>query len=183
MKNILTIALLSVALTGLTASAQTNTGPSSNTLNAVASLETNAPAAGKQYGGYELTLGGSGATFNGESAFGLDVSISTNPFKKLPSLWVGVAQGVYWEPTFSGSTDIFADWSTDLYKETLYLNTGWSVGALYGVGYSTTWRTGPEAYLQFYTSDNAFLFAEVNYDFMSKGENGFRYSFGIGLLF
>lgn len=105
------------------------------------------------------------------------------PSKKLPSLWVGVAQGVYWEPTFAGSTDIFADWSTDLYKDTIYLNTGWSVGTLYGGGSSITWRTGPEVYLQYYASDNAFIFAGVNYDFMSRGDNGFRYSIGIGLSF
>lgn len=141
-----------------------------------------APASGgKEFGGYELTLGGGGVSVAGNNSFGLDVSLSSNPFKQLPSLWLGVAQGVAWEPTFSGSTDLFADWSTHLYKD-LWVNTGWSVGGVYDKS-NLVWRTGPEVTFQYYIGDSAFLYSGVNYDLQTQGKSGFRYSFGIGLSF
>jgi len=190
MKNILAIAL-SVALVGLTSSAQTNTVTVTNvvtvtnTIAAPAVNLTNAPDAGKAYGGYELTLGGGGTSINGENVFGLDLSLSTNPFKKRPEVWVGIAQSLYWEPSFAGSTDLFVDWSQNIWKEKLYLNVGWSGGAVYDSHAISQWRTGPEATFQFYTSDSSFVFAGVNYDvYTSKGDNNsWRYSFGIGLTF
>lgn len=176
------LAILAVAaLVGLNAMAQTNT------IATPALSLTNAPAeSGKQAGQIELTLGGGGTELNGENAFGLDFSLSTNPLKARPEVWVGLAQGLYWEPTFAGSTDLFVDWSQNLWNDTIYLNVGWSGGALYdNQGSDIIWRTGPEATLQYFTSDNAFIFAGVNYDVFSsdKNEGGFRYSFGIGLSF
>lgn len=131
----------------------------------------------------EITLGGSGLNIDGESSFGMDFSVSTNPFEQLPNLWTGVAQGLYWEPTFAGSTDIFVDWSTHLFYE-LYVNTGWSVGGVYNET-SVNWRTGPEVTFQYYIGDNAFIYAGANYDLWldNNDENGFRYGFGVGLTF
>jgi hypothetical protein len=138
---------------------------------------------GKEFGGYELTLGGGGTHINGENTLGLDVSLSTNPLSFAPSLWFGVVQGVYWEPTFSGSTDVNVNWSWQLYKS-LYLNTGWSAGALYDTEFDPIWRTGPEATFQYYVGDGAFLYTGVNYDIpLNGGERGFRYSVGVGLAF
>jgi len=194
MKHILTSLLLVLTLIGFTANAQTNSNTNGTivvngiTYAPVTLSVTNADS-GKSYGGYELTLGGGGQTVNGESAFGLDLSLSTNPFKSRPEVWVGVAQSLYWEPSFAGSTDLFVDWSQpilpSLLNDKLYLNAGWSGGALYGSHGSTVWRTGPEATFQYYTSDSAFIYAGVNYDVFSsdKNEGGFRYSFGIGLTF
>jgi hypothetical protein len=131
----------------------------------------------------ELTLGGGGAEINGESSFGSDITLSTNPFKFAPSIWTGVAQSIYWEPSFAGSTDVYADWSQDVWNDTLYVNVGWSGGVVYGNG-SEIWRTGPEFSVQFYTHDNAFIYAGVNYDvWASNGSNDIRYSFGLGILF
>jgi hypothetical protein len=178
-KLILTI--LTVFVVGLAANAQTNT--------TVPTLATNAveEASGKQAGSWEVTLGGGGTQINNDSTFGLDISVGTNPFKDRPEVWLGVVQGAYWEPTFAGSTDIYADWSQPILPEklddSLYLNAGWSVGALYDRHTSATWRTGPEASLQWYTSDNAFIYGGVNWDFVSQGDHGLRYSFGIGLAF
>lgn len=188
MRNILTIALLSVALVGLTASAaETNkVATSTNTVVAPSLSLTNAADSGKAYGGYELTLGGGGTSIDGENAFGLDVSLSTNPFEKRPEIWVGVAQSLYWEPKFAGSTDLFVDWSQNIWKEKLYANIGWSGGALYGdYDENPTWRTGPELTLQYYTEGNAFIYAGVNYDVYesTKQEGNWRYSFGIGFTF
>jgi hypothetical protein len=191
MRNILTIALLSVALVGLTASAETNkVATSTNTVVAPSLSLTNAADSGKAYGGYELTLGGGGTSIDGENAFGIDVSLSTNPFEKRPEIWVGVAQSLYWEPKFAGSTDLFVDWSQPILPskldDKLYLNVGWSGGVLYGdYDQNPTWRTGPELTLQYYTSGNAFIYAGVNYDVFesNKQEGGFRYGFGIGLTF
>jgi len=148
---------------------------------------TNAEATGKEYGGYELTFGGGGTSINGANALGLDVSLSTNPFKARPEIWLGLAQGLYWEPTFAGSTDLFVDWSQNIWKEKLYLNVGWSGGAVYDNAdcSPTVWRTGPEATVQYYTSGNAFIYAGVNYDVYQsdKQEGNWRYSFGIGFTF
>ena len=155
------------------------------------SAQTNAPVAltqdvsgtSRSNGGWEFTLGADGTSVNGNNTFGLDFSVSTTPVPETFSwLWVGVAQGVYWEPTFAGSTDVFVDWSRDVWKDTVWINIGWSVGAVYDET-STQWRTGPEFVVQYYTSDNAFVFAGVNYDFVDKGSDGFRYGFGIGLFF
>lgn len=133
----------------------------------------------------EITLGGGGATtINGESTFGVDFSVSTNPFKNLPDIWVGIAQGAYWEPTFAGSTDFFVDYAIRIYKEDLYLNLGWSGGIVYDTE-SSFWRTGPEATFQYYFTDAAYLYVGANYDFNldSKVEDGIRYGFGFGLHF
>lgn len=160
------IKLLALALISVSAVAQTNV------------VEQGA----KEYGGIELTLGGSGIKDKETSEFGLDFSISTNPFKHVPQVWVGVAQSLFWaSSSFDGSTDVFADWNTHIYKD-LYLNTGWSVGSVYDK-HSHIWRTGPEVTLQYYTSDNAFIYLGANYDIVSEGNNGFRYGFGIGLAF
>lgn len=84
-----------------------------------------------------------------------------------------------------------ADWSWDIVKDKLCLNTGWSVSAAYDRN-DVGWYTGPEVSLQYYTSGNAFIYAGVNYDFLSKEsgggwkastENALTYSFGIGIAF
>lgn len=173
------ITLLALVLGLAVTNAQTNT-------NLLALDSTNSLSSGKSSGGWELTLGGGGTEINGESAFGLDFSLSTNPLQARPEIWVGLAQGLYWEPSFAGSTDLFIDWSQNLWKDTLYVNVGWSGGALYDNGDSDViWRTGPEVTFQFYTSDSAFIYAGVNYDVFSsdKNEGNWRYSFGIGLSF
>lgn len=142
---------------------------------------------------FEFTLGGGGIEIDGVTEFGLDASLSTNPFKPLPNLWLGIVQGVAWDPQFFGATDVNANWSWHVFKE-LYLNTGWSFGAEYIEGAQATWRTGPEATLQYYVGENAFIYAGVNYDLYSKagGSNwqcnkdigdGWRYSIGIGITF
>lgn len=185
MKSILIAALIGLTAFGL--NAQTNTTlatPSLSLTNAVAE------DSGKQAGGWELTLGAGGESFKGESYFGLDFSLSTNPFKNRPEVWVGLAQSLYWEPTFAGSTDLFVDWSLPILpsklNDSLYLNVGWSGGALYdNSGADAIWRTGPEVTFQYYTSDNAFIYAGANYDVFKSGnqEGGWRYSVGIGLSF
>jgi hypothetical protein len=137
---------------------------------------------GKEFGGIEVTLGGAGTEIDNESSFGLDFSISTNPFERIPQVWVGIVQGLFWEPTFAGSTDLTLEWSQPIWKDTLYVNPGWSVGSVYDRN-DYIWRTGPQLTFQYYTSDNAFIYAGANYDIVSKGDNGFRYSFGVGLSF
>lgn len=133
---------------------------------------------------WELTLGGSGQSVkNQASSVGVDVSLSTNPLESLPNLWFGAVQGVYWEPSFSGSTDINSNWNFHVYKN-LYLNTGWSVGALYSTHELETWRTGPQATFELYIGDNAFIYTGVDYDLWlsnREAESGFRWSFGVGL--
>lgn len=170
MKNNITILILAlVAAFGLSA----------QTTNSV--ITTNS-VSGKSSGGYELTLGGAGTSVNGQNEVGADISLSTNPFNSRPEVWLGVSQGVSWSPKFAGSTDLFADWSQNIWREKLYANLGWSGGATYGG--ETVWRSGPELTLQYYVSDDAFVYAGVNYDaVVSKGDKGFRYSFGIGLSF
>lgn len=182
------LSLIAVVLVGF-ASYAAETNSAALTLPTPNLSLTNAPAeSGKSAGSWEFTLGGAGQTIKGDSSFGLDFSISTNPFEKRPEIWVGLSQGLYWEPTFSGSTDLFVDWSWALFPKTfndsLYLNTGWTVGILYdNSGTDPIYRTGPEAYLQYYTSDNAFIYAGLNWDFVSEGDDGLRYCFGIGLSF
>lgn len=178
MKNILFISLLS--LTALAASAQTN----SVATNSVSTLSlTNAASSGKEAGGIEITLGGGGVTNpkNGKSEVAVDFSISTNPFEKVADLWLGVAQSVAWEPSFYGSTDVYADWNWHVWNQTIYLNTGWSVGSVYDRD-TALWRTGPEVSLQYYTSDNAFIYVGVNYDIQKK-DDAVRFSWGLGLSF
>lgn len=171
--------LLAVVLLGFTVNAQTNTP----------SVTTNTVAVGKSAGQWELTLSGDGETLNGESYFGLDFSLGNNPFSCRPEIWLGLSQSVYWEPTFAGSTDLSVNWSQAILpsklNDNIYLNVGWSVGALYTTVELSQWRTGPEATLQYYTSDSAFIFAGVNYNtWVNRGDaGGWRYSFGIGLSF
>lgn len=138
----------------------------------------------KEYGSVEITLGAAGTTINGKSSGGFDFSVSVNPFKKASSIWVGIVQGMYWEPEFSGSTDVFADWVFPIYKDTVYLQPGWSVGAVYDSKSTEMWRTGPELTLQYWVGESSFVYVGANYDlFVSKGDSGLRYSCGIGFSF
>lgn len=136
----------------------------------------------KDYDHVDLTFGASGTTIAGHSELGIDVSASVNPFAAVPSLWVGGSQSLYWEPAFAGSTDLDADWSQQIYKQ-LYINPGWSVGNVYAVGSQDFWRTGPEVTFQYYTSDDAYLYSGMNWDFVTSGKPGLRWSFGIGIEF
>jgi len=151
MKKYIVSLILLVALT-FSVNAQTNI--STNAITAPSLSLTNAPAAENEYGSWELTLGGGGESLNGESYFGLDFSIGTNPFEKRPEVWITLAQSLYWEPTFAGSTDVSVNWSwnvlPNIFKDNLNLNTGWSGGALYdNQGSDVVWRTGPETTFQF----------------------------------
>jgi hypothetical protein len=197
---------LTVALFALVSVQAAETNKVTASTNAVSAVPTNIVVNGITYapvlaseasesekasGGIEITLGGGGETFEGESYFGLDFSLSTNPFESRPEVWVGIAQSLYWEPSFAGSTDLNVNWSQSilptLLNDSVNLNLGWSGGVLYDNDSETetVWRSGPEATLQYYTSDNAFIYAGVNYDVYrsDKNEGGFRYGFGIGLSF
>jgi hypothetical protein len=174
-KNALT--LVAICLVAMNLSAQTLQLSPEYAVDETALEET-----GKQSGDIELTLGGGGAVVRGDSVFGADISLSTNPLDAIPEIWVGVGQSLYWEPDFAGSTDLFVDWSLNAYRDIVYLNLGWSVGGLYDLD-DVIWRTGPQAFVQVYTSDNAFLYAGANWDFVDEGDDGLRYSFGIGLTF
>lgn len=166
-------------------SALTNTAPS-------VTLEKETENAGKSAPNtWEFTLGGAGETINNveDSVFYLDFSAATNPIKPLPNLWFGFVQGFAWEPKLAGATDIFSEWSFHLWKD-LWVNTGYSVGVIYNSyedteeeDFSSYWRHGPQVTFQYYVGDNAFLYFGANYDIVSRGENGFRYSAGIGLAF
>ena len=177
MKRIIVVISIVAAVASL--QAQTNLAPVSTT-----ALTTNTASGGsdKEYGSYELTLGGGGITSpkTGDTQFALDATLSTDPFKKLPNLWIGAAQSLSWEPSFAGETDIFSDYSWHLHKQ-LWLNTGWSVGGSYAAGTSIIWHTGPEASFEYYVGDSAFLFVGINFDMVSRGDNNFPYKFGIGL--
>lgn len=183
MKNII-LACVILSASFLSANADTNSVSKTNVVN-VPVVSTNS-IDGKAYGSYELTLGGSGTSINGKHAFGVDLSLSTNPFKKYPQIWPGVSQSLYWEPKLAGSTDVFVDWSQNIWRKRIYANFGWSGGALYGdYEKNPIWRTGPEFSIQYYTSGNAFIYTGVNYDLFesNKQEGGFRYNFGIGITF
>ncbi len=137
------------------------------------------------YGGYELTIGMDGVVSPkaGKSEVALDFSLSTNPFKQLHNLWIGIEQAVAWEPHFAGSTDLSVEWAFNLYKETLYLNVGWSVGASYDGISELIFQTGPQATLQYYTSDSAFVFVGANWDVTANGQNELPYYAGVGICF
>lgn len=199
---ITTFILMSLSVVfGPTVNAQTNSvvsksndnNTTNNSTSTQAAIETNAPA--KDYDKFDLTISSAGTSYGGKNEVGVDVSASIDPlFKTIPSLWVGVSQSLYWQPTFAGSTDIDIDWSINIYKQLLYLNPGWSVGKVYGANTSIDlWRTGPEVTLQYYVCDNAYIYVGVNYDLITKelgdgwqtsGNNdGWRWGIGIGLEF
>ncbi len=160
------------------------------TLLATGRAQTNATTDTNQSMPLEITLGGGGFTVphTGETQFGIDAGISVQPFSK--PIWLNLNQELTWQPSLAGSTDIGADWSWRLYKEKLYLNTGWSGGAIYD-RHTLGWRSGPEASFEWYTKGNAFFFAGLNYDLFSKADqhtgwhtadpaSQLRFSVGIG---
>lgn len=173
MKYIAKIAALILFAIGLTANAQTNVVEETEVGRQVPFT-------------FELTLGGAGTvTLDGESTFGMDFSLGINPIESLPNIWIGIIQGLYWEPVFSGSTDFYADWSTPIFKDIVYLNTGWSVGSVYDQ-YDVAFRTGPEISFQYYLTDETFIYLGANYDLwldQPELDDGFRYSFGLGFNF
>jgi hypothetical protein len=185
------LSLFAVVLVGFAAyAADTNTA--SSTLfgtNSPSLSLTNAPA--ETGTPMELTFGGSGLTNpkSGHTEFAFDLTYSFQPLKQ--PIWFGISQELGWSPALEGATDLDAAWAWSLIKDKLYLDTGWSAGAVYDRS-SLGWRTGPEIELEYYTKGNAFIYAGINYDLLThtaadgwttaKG-NPLRFDFGIGIAF
>src|SRR5271157_1396705 len=101
------ITLFAAALIGLgfSVNAQTNS-PSTTDTNVITApkltLEGNSSATdtNKDYDKVDLTLSSAGTSYGGHNEVGVDISLSIDPFKQLPSLWVGVSQSLYWQPAF-----------------------------------------------------------------------------------
>jgi hypothetical protein len=159
----------------------------SDTINVSTNLLISTNDANPQ--GWELTLGGGGMTSpkTGDTQFGLDVSLETNPFKDVRSLWIGGEQSVSWTPSFAGYSDAFVEWSVSVlpsvFKDKLYENTGWDLGLTYALDSKVIYSTGPHISLQYYTSDNSFIYGQLNDQFLSKGNNQILYNIGIGIAF
>ena len=182
---------------GLTSQAQsivtvTNYVTITNTVtaNAAALTSTNS---GPDFGKYDITFSSAGSSYGGNHQVGVDFSVSSNPFEKLPNLWAGVSQSLYWAPSFGGSTDVDADWNYNVYGN-FYVQGGWSVGDVYGAGLENLIRTGPEFIAQYYLSNDTYLYGAINYDLLVKqggggwttsnsDNNGVRWSLGLGVEF
>jgi hypothetical protein len=195
MRNILATLTLTLALIGLTANAQystvTNYVTITNIITAPATAldDTNATRTGMPM---EVTFGAAGVTIphTGQTSFGLDVGFSVQPLS-VP-IWFGISQEFTWSPSFAGSTDLDATYAFAIIKDKLYLNAGWSGGAVYDRS-SIAWRSGPELQLEYYTKGNAFLYVGANYDLINHdaangwtvgaNANPLRYSAGIGIAF
>ncbi len=144
------------------------------------------------FGKYDITFSSAGSHYGSQNQFGVDFSVSTDPFESLPSLWVGVSQSLYWTPSFGGSTDLDADWNVSI-TDKICVQFGWSAGDVYGAGTENLIRTGPEFIAQYYFTDSIYLFGAVNYDLLTKqggdnwqtsgDNNGVRESFGFGIEF
>ena len=140
----------------------------------------------KDYGKYDLTLGGDGFTspHTLKNGFEFDVSLTTDHFARLTNLWVGLDQGMGWEPSFAGSTDFTSWWPFGVYADKVYFNPGWSAGVTYGEGDPSVFRSGPLVECQYFFWDTTFLYGDINYDLLqSRGNGNFRYSFGFGIEF
>lgn len=179
------LSFLAVILLGFSAIAQTNTVTSTNTIVVGPVVATNTST----HWPMEFTLSGGGVTTpnNGNTEFGIGVTLSVQPFSA--PIWLGINQEIGWEPALAGATDLYCDYSWSL-LDNLSLNTGWSVGATYDRS-TLGWRTGPEISLEYYTKGNAFIFAGLNYDLETNdadgwhtaGANALRYSVGVGIAF
>jgi hypothetical protein len=160
--------------------------PISLTNNADATTTTNSDAI--SYNKVDLTVSQQGTAYNHNRSFGLDVSLSIDPFASVPSLWVGVSQSVYWQPAFAASTDVDADWVFNVHGN-WYVNPGWSIGEVYGANTPRLTRTGPEVEVQYYFNDNWFIAFNANYDLVTEQDGrwassgdtvGLRESIGFG---
>jgi len=186
-KYIVTIALFALASIGFN---QANAAETNTVANSSITQTNESP----EFNKIDLTLSSAGTSYGGQNEVGIDVSVSIDPFQKLPELWVGVSQSLYWQPAFAASTDIDADWNFNITDKICVLG-GWSIGDVYGASdVDNLIRTGPEVIVQYYVDDHAYLFGGVNYDLLTKqggqgwqtsnsNNNGFRWSIGIGLEF
>jgi hypothetical protein len=185
-----TILLAITILSAITTLAETNTNHTPIILSPPTLSETNVGSV--DYNKIDITFGGAGTSYNNHNTVGFDTSFSIDPFKQVPSIWVGASQSIYWQPLFGGATDIDADWNQQIWRN-LYFNGGWSIGNVYGAGVSDLWRTGPEILLQWYFNDHTYSYAGANYDLFTQesgkswrtsgSDNGVRWQAGIGLEF
>lgn len=191
----LSILLLVLGLGGLNASAQnlvtvTNYVTITNTVSTDKLTVTNEET---DFGKYDITFSSAGSSYGGNNQVGIDFSVSTDPFKKFPDIWVGVSQSLYWAPSFGGSTDVDIDWNYNVYGN-FCVQGGWSAGDVYGAGLENLIRTGPEFIAQYYLSNDTYLYGAINYDLLTKqssgkwttsnsDNNGVRWSLGFGVEF
>jgi hypothetical protein len=146
-------------------------------------VNTNTSATDKT--SWELTFGASGIsdTKTRDSSGDLDVSLEASPFSFNRSIWVGGEQAITLNSGFSGFSDLFAEYSFDIYKDKVYLNPGWDIRATYASSDQTSFGTGPHVSLQYFFFNDAFVYGQVNYLFESKNDDGFLYSAGLGVTF
>ena len=142
MKNILVTSILALGLlVGFTANAQnTKTVTSNVAVTNTVTAPTVVLADSAKGMPMELTLGGAGVTDpkTGSTEFGFNFTLSVQPLKQ--PIWFGISQELGWSPSLVGATDLYSDWAWRIYKEKLYLNTGWSVGTTYDRN-NIGWRT------------------------------------------
>jgi hypothetical protein len=143
-------------------------------------ISTNTDAGDKTK--WDLTLGGGGIvdTHTGANQQSLDGSFSFDPFKQVRSLWIGASQSVGWKP-WDAETDIDADYSIQVWGN-LYFNPGWSAGIEYG-DTQPIYKTGPEVQVQYYTSDDTYIYGDVNYNIQSRNSNNVTWELGFGFEF
>ena len=134
---------------------------------------------------WELTFGASGIgdlkTRNHSG--GLDISLEASPFSANRNIWIGGEQAINVDSGFSGFSDLFVEYSFDIYKGKWYVNPGWDIRATYASGGTPDFGTGPHVSLQYFIFNDAFIYGQVNYLFQSKGDDGLLYSAGVGITF
>ena len=140
---------------------------------------------------WEFTLGGSGANDNDFDTGSFATSASLGRFLTDRSV-LGVRQSLnyadFGNSTWNGATRVFYDYhfSSGALRPLVGANLGW----VYGDSVDETIAAAPEAGIQWYATDTAFLFALIEYQFFFEDaedaddtfdDGSFVYTIGIGL--
>lgn len=149
-------------------------------------------------GPFEVELSASGINGNKFNGFSGALNVGLGYFITQDQLEVGVRQSLQYTDigtprTLNGSTRVAVDFHIPLGDQNQFLPfAGANVGYVYGDSVRDTWELAPEAGLKWFVGPDAFVYAQVEYQFFFRSGSNFNggfkngqfvYSAGIGFRF
>jgi hypothetical protein len=136
-------------------------------------------------GPWELELGASGQNGNKFNGFSGDLNFGVGYFFT-DNFEVGVRQVLTYNDvnvpaTLDGSTDVAVDFHFPLGDQNQFVPfVGANIGYVYGQNIRDTWEGAPEGGLKWFVGPDAFIFAQVQYQFFFRSGSGFNGGFDNG---
>jgi hypothetical protein len=144
-----------------------------------------AVASAQVRGPWELEFGANGLNGNKFNGFSGDVAASIGYFLN-DNFEVAVRQNLSYTDigvpaSLTGSTDLALDFHVPLGDQNQFVPYfGTNIGYVYGHAIRDTWEAAPEGGIKWFVGPDAFIFAQIQYQFFFRTGSGFGGGFNNG---